>query len=260
MTSIQTKTCTRCLLNKPRDAFRRDPRATGQKPSQGGLGIKSRCRACELVQERAYATKHRERRRLACAAWNASAKGPQSQRAYRMANRDSINAKNRARRKADLERYRAYEKTYRAKGPTVKAANQRAKRRTPEGRAKRRAYYAKKREHFMAYRAQHKEAIRKTNRAWALRNKGLMAALRFKRIAAQQQALPKWADVAAMKAIYKDAARLTQQTGIRHEVDHIIPLRSPIVCGLHVPANLQILTKTANRKKWNYFHEFVSAA
>ena len=65
---------------------------------------------------------------------------------------------------------------------------------------------------------------------------------------------PKWADKSKIKELYSKAKNLTKDTGIKYEVDHIIPKRHPIVCGLHVEHNLQIIEKTHNIQKTNTFN------
>lgn len=66
----------------------------------------------------------------------------------------------------------------------------------------------------------------------------------------------KWADKNKIEEIYKEAARLEKETGIKYEVDHIIPTLHKLVCGLHNEFNLQILTKDENRKKKNKFEPY----
>jgi hypothetical protein len=65
------------------------------------------------------------------------------------------------------------------------------------------------------------------------------------------QRMAKWADAKKIAAFYAEAARLTRETGIQHDVDHIIPLHGEAVSGLHVETNLQVLPATANRAKKN---------
>ena len=59
-------------------------------------------------------------------------------------------------------------------------------------------------------------------------------------------ATPPWSDRAAIVAIYRNCPP-------GHHVDHIVPLQHPLVCGLHVPNNLQYLPSAENIAKSNKF-------
>jgi hypothetical protein len=63
--------------------------------------------------------------------------------------------------------------------------------------------------------------------------------------------VPSWVDDDDITMVYEKANLLTRKTGIKHHVDHIVPLQSKIVCGLHVIENLQILTASNNCSKSN---------
>jgi len=66
-------------------------------------------------------------------------------------------------------------------------------------------------------------------------------------------ATPTWADRELIKELYALAKKLTEQTGIPHEVDHIIPLQGKNVSGLHTQDNLQVISAEENRRKSNKF-------
>lgn len=55
------------------------------------------------------------------------------------------------------------------------------------------------------------------------------------------------------RQIYIDAALKTQLEGRLYTVDHVVPLHHELVCGLHVPANLQIMTSEDNTRKSNTY-------
>lgn len=73
------------------------------------------------------------------------------------------------------------------------------------------------------------------------------------RRALKRQSIPSWADKKAIKEIYKQSKRLSIN-GIKHHVDHVIPLKNSLVCGLHVESNLMIITAAENLKKSNKFN------
>jgi hypothetical protein len=72
-----------------------------------------------------------------------------------------------------------------------------------------------------------------------------------KRKLAMTRQMPAWADLDAIEAIYREAAERTLATGIEHHVDHWFPLQGATVCGLHVAANLRVMTGSENVRKWN---------
>jgi len=54
-----------------------------------------------------------------------------------------------------------------------------------------------------------------------------------------------------IRSLYQIAITMTKVTGEQYVVDHIWPLRSEAVCGLHVPWNLQVIPRAANLAKSN---------
>lgn len=75
------------------------------------------------------------------------------------------------------------------------------------------------------------------------------------RRAAQIMATPWWVDSKELRPVYAEALERTLQTGIAHDVDHVVPLRGKTVCGLHVAWNLRVITRTENLKKNNRFED-----
>ncbi len=67
-------------------------------------------------------------------------------------------------------------------------------------------------------------------------------------------AIPPWStkeDTKAIRALYQQSRNMFKSTGVKYEIDHIIPLRGKLVCGLHVLSNLRIMEKAKNRSKGN---------
>lgn len=104
------------------------------------------------------------------------------------------------------------------------------------------------------YRDKNKDKIRKNERNYTNKHRDKIRAKIALRRARKLNATPKWLTenhIKEIKEIYKNCIEISKNTGIKHHVDHIIPLKGETVCGLHVPWNLQIITESENCKKWN---------
>ena len=96
-----------------------------------------------------------------------------------------------------------------------------------------------------------KDRVIAVNRAWRLANPDKSNAAGTRRRTARMGATPKWADLKKIDAIYLACIRLNRESNDVFHVDHIIPIQSKLVCGLHCEANLQILTASENSSKGN---------
>ena len=96
--------------------------------------------------------------------------------------------------------------------------------------------------------------LREYRNTWKANNKTQIRADTKARRRKHREATPKWLSRkqrSEIRQIYQIAITMTQTTGEQYVVDHIVPLRSDYVCGLHVPWNLRVITQEENLKKSN---------
>lgn len=123
------------------------------------------------------------------------------------------------------------------------------------GKESKREYYERNRETVIARAAARPLSEKRVGqRAWKERNLLWVRADTKNRRRKHRQATPPWltrAQKSEMRELYKIAITMTKTTGEKYVVDHIVPLRSELVCGLHVPWNLRVITQEENLKKSN---------
>jgi 5-methylcytosine-specific restriction endonuclease McrA len=106
----------------------------------------------------------------------------------------------------------------------------------------------------IAWQRANPEKYKAKQRKWCKNNKEKFLIKWHKKQHLKKRATPPWLtkeQKAEIRTLHLMAKRLGIKTGIRHSVDHIIPIDGKIVCGLHVPWNLQILTLEENSRKGN---------
>lgn len=78
----------------------------------------------------------------------------------------------------------------------------------------------------------------------------------------KSKASPPWiteAEKNQIRELYMLAKTHGEKTGEVYHIDHIHPLNHHLICGLHVPANLQILEASVNIIKKNKFEPYIES-
>ena len=99
------------------------------------------------------------------------------------------------------------------------------------------------------YRNRNPEAFKATQDKHRKTKLGYYAYKSSEYRASKLLATASWGDSNYIKDLYENAKEAFMVLGIHFEIDHIIPLQGMDVCGLHVPDNLQVLTRHDNRSK-----------
>lgn len=219
--AIQHKICTKCQLNLPFSSFGKHPKCAG--------GLNTQCKKCRAAYVAKWASDNAERRAAKSKEWRERSKDRNraTAKARYDANKPEISEKRRARYRNNIEKESQTVAKWQAANRGKRLAN------------------------GMAYYHSHKAAMDEYGAKWFADHPGASAFYSANHRANQRRATPPWVDRNELFKFYEKAALLTIETGITHEVDHIYPLDHPLCCGLHVPWNLQILTKLQNRKKGN---------
>lgn len=95
------------------------------------------------------------------------------------------------------------------------------------------------------WRMDNPDKVRKSKNSWYERNVDRYRSYNAIRKSNKLKATPGWFETELVANVYKKASEFSM------EVDHIVPLKSNLVCGLHCWANLQLLSQDINRSKSN---------
>lgn len=172
------------------------------------------CRSCTRAASKSYGDANPEKARERGRRWVANNQERQRARTMRW-------------REENKERSDAWQRDYRRRNSVAINADQAVRRAAnPEYEKARAASYYKRNKTAALIKSAEREALK-------------------------LRATPAWADFERMRAQYVVSEIVTQITGVRHNVDHIVPLRHTLVCGLHVHHNLNVLTETENKSKGN---------
>lgn len=149
------------------------------------------------------------------------------------------------------------------RGNQTRAEYFRAYNKSEAGQKAKRDYYEKNKDAVIAAaQARPDEAKNAYKKQHKARNPDYYKSLVSMRRRRFRLATPKWLTAEHKMEIrlkYRLAIELSRRTGVRHAVDHIVPLQGEEVCGLHVPWNLEVVTQEENLKKSNKLVDTLTA-
>lgn len=118
-------------------------------------------------------------------------------------------------------------------------------------------YYLLNKEHINAksklWAESNRDKVRKSISDYAKKRPEKRAFREKMRYARKMRAVPKWINEFFISEAYDLAKLRTAILGFEWNVDHIVPLQSKIVCGLHVENNLQVIPANQNIVKGNRY-------
>lgn len=127
-----------------------------------------------------------------------------------------------------------------------------------EARVKRKQSYIKNKEKIILqtslWAKNNLERVKIIKNNWKKRNIGVVNSATAKRRALKFLAQPNWLTKQEKQFIghyYTVAKNMEKLYDEKYNVDHIVPLGGKIVCGLHVPWNLRVITSGLNKNKSN---------
>lgn len=203
-----------------------------------------------IAYQREYSKKYRIEKRAELKAKKAAkyAENKEAHRikglAYRAKNKEKLAAYDKERRARDPEKKRALDREYRLKNRDM--LNE-----------KRAPYFEARKSEKSAYDRNRRDTLKDELKAKQLiyykNNKHIFNASVVRRNARELQAMPKWANEFFMQEAYELAARRTKLFGFKWHVDHVVPLQSKMVCGLHAHTNMAVIPASVNLTKGNRY-------
>lgn len=235
-----TRICAKCKIPKGVTDFYASKRFKD--------GLRKECKLCEKSRAMNWRNANLNRARQSKREWSAvnQERARDYAKSYHQANIDIVRAKARQRaaklRSENPELIRARNLTWKRLNPEKNraAAREWARANTERNRARARRWAelnnARVIANVMAYAKLHPEV----QRLQAQRRRAALALAKVR-----------WEDDFFIAEIYDLARKRTEITGFAWQVDHIVPIKSKLVCGLHVHWNLAVIPAHFNRRKSN---------